>query len=153
MALSIRLDSMSYTERISELRQTLELFEELEKLENYFKPLRNVDNMYMVEIRKIYAKILKKKGLTSSEIGRTFGVSYTTARRCLNNPINKSALKEVKNSYKKWINTNVYPVRIDGKKYSTMVKGNSDNKTFILKTVKKYAKENASTICGDDSNC
>jgi uncharacterized protein YerC len=147
MAVSIKLNTMSYRERIRELRQEIRLFEELETLEAYFKPLRNVNNMYMLELRRIYAQKLYDKGLTYSEIGRTFGMTYNVAKRAMLNPSNPATFRAIKDLHAKWLKDNVYPVTYDGRVYDSVTTNTTPYiRPFTLKPVKKYAKENVSAI-------
>lgn len=147
MARSIILDSLSYKERVKLLRKQIELFEELAILESYFKPLREVKNLYMIEVRRICALELEKKGLSYAEIARVFGTSYNVAIRAIHNPKVEHAFQVAKKNYKKWLREKVYPVTIDGKRYDPLVtnKGNI-TRPFITKPISKYAKENVSAV-------
>ena len=147
MARSIILDSLSYKERVKLLKKQIELFEELSVLESYFKPLREVKNLYMIEVRRICALELEKKGLSYAEIARVFGTTYKVAVRAINNPKVEHAFQVAKKNYKKWVKEKVYPVTIDGRRYDPLVT-NKDNVTrpFIVKPISKYAKENVSAV-------
>ena len=147
MARSVILDSLSYKERVKLLRKQIELFQELSELESYFKPLREVKNLYMIEVRRICALELEKKGLNYSEIARVFGTTYNVAKRAINNPKVEHAFQVAKKNYKKWMKDKVYPVTIDGRRYDPLVT-NKDNVTrpFITKPISKYAKENVSAV-------
>lgn len=147
MARSVILDSLSYKERVTLLRQQIELFQELATLENYFKPLREVKNLYMIEMRRICALDLEQKGLTYSEIARVFGTSYNVAKRAINNPKVDHAFEIAKKNYKKWLREKVYPVTIDGRRYDPLVTNkNNVTRPFITKPISKYAKENVSAV-------
>lgn len=147
MGISIKLETMSYDERISELYKEIEKLTELKQLELYFKPLRNVVNIYVIEMRRIIAKKLYKKGFSYSEIGRMFGISYCNVSRNIQSTSQPYVAKTVKNSYKKWINDKVYPITYNGRDYDKFsTNKNNYVRRFTLQKIHKYANQNSSTI-------
>ena len=147
MGASIKLQTMSYEDRIAELHKEIERLTELNELETYFKPLRNVVNIYVTEMRRIISKKLHKKGCSYSEIGRMMGIHYCNVSRNLKSKSQPYVIKTVNSSYKKWIENNVYPVTYNGRDYNELsIYKNRYVRRFALQKIEKYANKNPSAI-------
>lgn len=147
MGVSIKLETTSYEERISELHKEIERLTELKQLELYFKPLRNVVNIYVTEMRRIVAKRLHKEGFSYSEMGRMFGIAYCNVSRNIKAESQPYIVKTVKASYKKWMKDGVYPVTYNGRDYNELsIYKNRYVRRFALQKIDKYANKNPSAI-------
>jgi predicted transcriptional regulator len=147
MGASIKLQTMSYEDRITELHEEIERLTELNQLEPYFKPLRNVVNIYVTEMRRIISKKLHKKGCSYSEIGRMLGINYCNVSRNIKAKSQPYVIKTVNASYKKWIENNVYPVTYNGRDYNELsIYKNRYVRRFALQKIEKYANKNPSAI-------
>jgi predicted transcriptional regulator len=151
MGVSIKLETMSYEDRISELHKEIEKLTELKQLELYFKPLRNVVNIYVTEMRRVVSKKLHKKGLSYSEIGRMLGITYSNVSRNIQAKSQPYVVKTVKASYKTWMLDNVYPMTYNGRDYDeSSIHKNNYVRRFTLQKINKYANQNPSAIYSNE---
>lgn len=147
MGASIKLQTTSYEDRIAELHKEIEILAELKELEHYFKPLRNVVNIYVTEMRRVISKKLHKKGCSYSEIGRMMGIHYCNVSRNLKAKSQPYVIKTVNNSYKRWIANSEYPVTYNGRDYNELsIYKNRYVRRFALQKIDKYANKNPSAV-------
>ncbi len=153
MGVSIKLETTSYEDRISQLHKEIERLTELKQLELYFKPLRNVVNIYMVELRRVTAKRLHKEGFSYSEMGRMFGITYCNVSKNIKAKSQPYVVKTVKASYKQWMKDGVYPVTYSGRDYDELsINKNKYVRRFALQKIEKYANKNPSAIYSYEYN-
>jgi len=79
-------------------------------LNEYFKAVEEIQNSYMVEVRRIYAVKLLKEGLSNSDIARLMckdhaTISYLVRTTNENDPVRKEILPHCE----RWITEGLYP--------------------------------------------
>lgn len=106
----MKFKNNSFKEHINSLLDSAEKLLKYLPLHNYFKAVENVQNSYMVELRRIYVGKLLKEGLTNSDIARLMCKDHATISYLLKTTNESDAIrKEILPHYEEWVENNLYP--------------------------------------------
>lgn len=145
----MKFENNSFEEHINSLINTAMKLSSYLPLNRYFKAVGNVQNSYMVELRRIYAVKLLKEGLSNSDIARLLckdhaTISYLVKTTNEDDPIRKEIIDKCVD----WISQGLYPVTY------TEIVVSSDHKTGFKSIVNYELKsiENGGNNIGQNGS-
>lgn len=102
----------SYEEQIEALQKEIELLSSLIPLREYFLKIKDNQNSFVVEMRKLVMEDLFGLGLNQSEVGRILTRHHSSIIHLKKLDSDDYVKKHVKMYYKDWIANDLYPMSI-----------------------------------------
>jgi hypothetical protein len=100
---------VTYRGKIVELYKQVEKLESVEYLYEYFLPLKNKRNSFVVEMRRLVADKLDKQGFNLTDISLILSRNHATIMYLKTIRASDDVATEVLINYKQWIEDKVYP--------------------------------------------
>lgn len=109
MKKKVKKKTVSYWSKVSDLYRQIEKLESVEYLYEYFAPLKNKRNSFIVEMRRLVAEKLDKQGFNLTDISLILSRNHATIMYLKTIRANDDVATEVLINYKQWIADKVYP--------------------------------------------
>jgi hypothetical protein len=100
---------VTYRGKIVELYKQVEKLESVEYLYEYFLPLKNKRNSFVVEMRRLVAEKLDKQGFNLTDISLILSRNHATIMYLKTIRASDDVATEVLINHKQWIEDKVYP--------------------------------------------
>jgi hypothetical protein len=102
----------SFEQEIQELKAKIEKLEKFIFFQKYFDKVKNLQNCFIVEMRRVVAQEMFKEGWSKSDIGKLICRTHSSVIHLLKLDPNKDAINIVEANYKTWIENNKYPFSV-----------------------------------------
>jgi len=99
----------TYERLIEKTKKDLAMLQKYYEVYLYFKKVKNYQNSYIVEMRRIWANKLYKEGLNLSEIGRFISKHHSTIIYLIQTQKDDEVYDEVSENMMNWMISNQYP--------------------------------------------
>ena len=106
----MKFDEDSFEEHINSLIETTMRLSSYLPIHWYFKTVKDIQNSYMVELRRLFVLKLLKEGLSNSEIARLMCRDHATISYLLKTTNEEDSIrKSILPHYQQWVVDEVYP--------------------------------------------
>jgi|688.fasta_scaffold206923_4 hypothetical protein len=102
----------SYENRIQELKEQIRRYEEFIVLHKYFDKVKNLQNSYIVEMRRIVCQKMFEDGWSKAEISKLVCRHHSSVIHLLKLDPNSDIFTIVNENYKQWIENEKYPYSV-----------------------------------------
>lgn len=104
-----RFLKLTIEERLASLETEMRELKRLIIIRDYFAPIKNKQNSYIVEMRRQMAVRLFALGYTNSEVARTFSRNHASIINLMKSPSDPRIAEEVADNMDYWMDNELYP--------------------------------------------